>query len=390
MKFMCTGITGITKKRVFELLLNKLPKEKKLEVIHFEDLLKEMGNFDDLTLFLNSYNWQRQKRAWEETFDLVQDLADNSDADHVILCLHLIYFRNTRFFSIFSLKRLESFSPDGFLTLIDDIYSLRKRIDVRSQKSSFKTFLRLRDLLAWRSMETNLADILSSYLNKGKGINNYLLSIKQPIKTLNRLLFSETLKLYIAHPISSTRNDPKLIKEIEDFKEELHEKFTAFDPTTIDERLLNFSLQKQYPNWKNMEKGILVESVVNIDLDERWPIMHHPLLSDDTSNLFPLEISADEIVEVADDIDNLIQDRDYRLISQSDAVVAYRPYLGKKLSTGVYSEMQYARDIAFKPCYVYFPTADGLQERTPFKGRGFPFLRKENLINNLLNYEENR
>ena len=384
MKIICSGITGMNKRSFLEKLKESTPNfAEKIQVLDLEEILKEMGNFEDITLFLNSYNWQRQKRAWEMAFDQVLDIAKNGEAEHTILCMHLIYFRNSRFFSTFDLKRLDSFDPDGFLTLIDDVYLLRKRIDSRSAESAFKTQLRLRDLLAWRSMETNLAGILSSYLNKGTGINHYLFPVQQSASMLHKLLFTENLRLYIAHPITSTRNDPKLVKEIEDFKEELENFFVVFDPTTIDERLLNISLREQFPNWKEMGRGELADLVVKADLEKRWPINPQLLLSEKIDDLFPIEIPADEIVEVADDVDNLIQERDYRLISQSDALVAYRPNLNGKLSTGVFSEMQFARDIAFKPCHMYFPTDDGAQEDTPFKGRGFLYPSTETLVETL-------
>ncbi len=139
-----------------------------------------------------------------------------------------------------------------------------------------------------------------------------------------------------------------------------------------------------------MNRGDLTESVVKIQLDDRWPIEHDPLLCGDIENLFPIEIRADEIDEVTEDIDNQIQNRDYRLISQCDAVAAYRPNLNGKVSTGVFSEMQYARDVAFKPCHMYFPDDDGDEESTPFKGRGISYRDIDTLLKNLRRHQDDR
>ena len=188
--------------------------------------------------------------------------------------------------------------------------------------------------------------------------------------------------------IRITRNKIGLTQKQVANKAKMHVNFTVFDPTTIDERLLSISLQDQYPEWETMKKGELAESVVKINIDKRWPIGHHPLLCRDVSDLFPIEIMADEIVEVTQDIDNQIQNRDYRLISQSDAIAAYRPNIGGKLSTGVFSEMQYARDVAFKPCHMYFPEEDGAEESTPFKGRGAFYRRVDTMIETLLKHKE--
>ena len=226
-------------------------------------------------------------------------------------------------------------------------------------------------------------------MNNYKEVANYTLSVKQPIITLYDLLLTpEKLKLYAAHPITNTRENIDLVSEIENFKSKLYRSFTLFDPTTIDERLLSLSLQEQHPEWREMNKGELAESVVTISSDKRWPIRHGPLLCQDVERLFPIQISADEIVEVIEDVDNQIQTRDYRLIAQSDALVAYRPNLNGKLSTGVYSEMQYARDVAFKPCHMFFPPEDGAEEATPFKGRGTAYTDIDLMISNLERHEK--
>lgn len=394
MRYICSGTTGIDKLEAVEELRNfKLDSGDKINIriISLEELLKERGGFDDITLFLNSYNWQAQKNAWENAFTQMLEDINKNEADLIILCTHLIYFRNSRFLSPLNISLIEKFNPDGFITIIDDVYLLRKRIQKRSEISAFKTELRLRDLFAWRSIETNITDILCSHLSNERRISNYILSVKHPITTLNDLIFdSDNLKVYIAHPITSTRDVPELVEEIEDFKSELHKEFITFDPTTIDERLLSISLQDQYPEWSKMRKGELAESVVQINIDKRWPIGHHPLLCSNIDDLFPIEIPADEVVEVIQDIDNQIQNRDYRLVSQSDAIVAFRPYLGGKLSTGVFSETQYARDVAFKPCHMYFPECDGDQETTPFKGRGSSYPTTEELLKNLMRLRDER
>lgn len=391
MRFICTGTTGIDKQTAVEEFkrFSEGKKDTDIKIISLDSFLKEKGGFDDITLFLNSYNWQAQKNAWEIAFRQILEEIEKDEPEITILCTHLVYFRNSRFLLPLNMNLVEKFDPDGFITLIDDIYLLKKRIQIRSETSPFKTELRLRDLIAWRSIETNLTDMLCSHLSHKKPIINYLISVKHPISTLYNLIFKpEKLKTYVAHPISSTRDKCELINEIEEFKSIMHENFTVFDPTTIDERLLTNSLQEQYPEWKKMSKGELADSVVEIEMEKRWPIRHSPLLCQDVSGLFPINLPADEIVEVTQDIDNQIQNRDYRLISQSDALVAYRPHLGRKLSTGVFSEMQYARDVAFKPCHMYFPKEDGTEESTPFKGRGSVYVDIDSMIKNLLRHKD--
>lgn len=389
MKFILSGISGVDKKTTCEELARTADEKVELKIIHLEEILKEMSGLDDITILLNAYNRDYQKKAWRNAFEEAIKMENEEESDITILCMHLIYFRNNRYFSPLDLSLLRDYSPDGFITLIDDIYLIKKRIMLRSEESAFKTDIHLRDIISWRSIELSLSDMLCSFLGEQTNLLNFILSVKQPVSTLYNIILNPIkLKIYIAHPITVAKNNPDLIDEIEAFKDIIHREFTVFDPTTIDERLLTYSLEEQYPEWRDMSRGQLAESVVKLDYGNRWPVNHEPILSSSIEELFPIEIHAKEIIDVGEAIDDHIQSRDYRLISQSDVMVAFRPNYNKITSRGVLSEMHYARDVAFKPCHMYFPESDGEREASPFRGGGFSYRTIEDLLENLRKHND--
>ncbi|GAH51872.1 unnamed protein product, partial [marine sediment metagenome] len=83
--------------------------------------------------------------------------------------------------------------------------------------------------------------------------------------------------------------------------------------------------------------------------------------------------------------------RDFRLIDQADCIAGYRPHYEGKHSTGMFAEITYARDVAFKRrFFVHFPGKDGELKDSPFAGAGVTFDSVENLIKALQNIEKKK
>lgn len=391
MNFIWSGTTGIDKKYICTVFLEHSKKkhpDKTITIVDLEDLLKEELGAEDITQILNSYNRDAQKVAWRKAFNIAQDIFHSEDSEYSILCAHLIYFRCSQFFSPMNIKLIQEFSLDGIISFIDDIYLIKQRIDQRNLESPTSTDVCLRDLIAWRSVEYHQAEFLASVFEEKKPLSTQILSIKQPVTTLDYLMFeSNVLKMYIGHPITVAKQNPEIVREIECFKSKIHREFTVFDPTTIDERLLTYSLKSQCPDWERKSNGKLAEFDITLNYKDRWPINHEPILCENVQSLFPIKIKASEIISVMQAIDDQIRSRDYRLISQSDIMVAYRPNLGRRLSIGVFSEMQYTRDVLFKHCQMYFPEEDGEIDESPFQGGSEAHGTIEELLENLRRYE---
>jgi len=111
-------------------------------------------------------------------------------------------------------------------------------------------------------------------------------------------------------------------------------------------------------------------------------------------SVFPIDIKISEIQEVAEKkttpqgedpsvIDNHIRERDFRLIDQSDTMVAFRPNISGTITGGVTAEANYASQINPKTWYYFWPKDDGDIESGPFKpfaGIGIPYSDQDDLM----------
>ncbi len=392
MNVIWSSTTGVNKSeiyKIFEGYVQEKYPEKSLTIVNLEELLIEELGTEDITQILNSYNREHQKSAWKKAFEIAEDEFRSNPSDCSILCTHLIYYRNSQYFSPMDYKIIKDYGFEKIISFIDDIYLITKRIENRNEEIPTGTHLSLRDILAWRSIEFLQADFIASITNKPTPIQTNIVSIKQPVSTLGNLLFEEEkIKMYIGHPITAAKNNPAIVEEIEEFKGRLHQEFTVFDPTTIDERLLTYSLNEQCQNWKDMSNGDLTEFDIQIQYEKRWPINHEPILCTKFLELFPIQIKANEIIQVLQAIDDQIRSRDYQLIGQSDMMVAYRPNLNRRLSIGVFSEMQYTRDVLFKHCLSYSPSEDESPGGSPFQAVSIPHNTKEGLLENIRRFDQ--
>lgn len=299
--------------------------------------------------FLDSY-LDKQRNEWYGAVNQLLDKIDREQYDHVIISMHLTYFRHNTYWSLIDANALKEFKFDMIITLIDDAYSVWNRIRSRESRERHGVYIRLRDVFIWRTVEIMMADMLATVL----GIRNYVMAIKHPIDTFYKLMFTKLPKAYLSHPISHVRGNREAINEITGFARRLRDVVVLFEPTTIDELIIEY-------NWFNRGQSTI------INREDRWPV-------DNDDGEYPIILVDDEVREVVAKNPvtkrSLIQDqvmkRDYRYIEQSDIVVAYRPRYGGVLSRGVFSEVTVAVNIG-KPVYVYWPPEDGDVAENPFE-----------------------
>jgi hypothetical protein len=117
---------------------------------------------------------------------------------------------------------------------------------------------------------------------------------------------------------------PAVLKEIDDFRARLAERFITFDPGDVDEKIL-------------LDRAIAAardgKDFVEVDLPAA--------LRAATPKRLPVR----DVLEIAGDIDGQIYMRDFKLIDQSDMIVSYVPELpggSPGLSSGVERELQHA------------------------------------------------
>jgi adenylate kinase len=158
----------------------------------------------------------------------------------------------------------------------------------------------IEELLNWRDVERFLTEIFTEFLGH---VDYYRISAGEPPETLERLIWHPEMKrVYLSFPITNIIGDTASMNEIEAFRDNLRAFLVVFDPRS----------SRDY---------------------------------DDVNSRIDMGALKREIAEV-------VVEKDYRLIDQSDAVVVYYPR--RVSSKGVDAEMNYARRTG-KPIYVYCP-----------------------------------
>jgi adenylate kinase len=386
MRVLFLGHTGINKRSCVERLalncltaagltadLDNINSRAYLRVFHLENFIGHRVAGDYIS-FLDLFHTHRQASEWNAAWESMIVEGEQTGSQHIFVSLHATYFRRNRFFSVADLNLLRAFSPNIIITLIDDAFECWHRIRERERLLPRGTNLRLRDIFLWRTVEIMAGDLLSHAL----GVSNYVVATKHPAVMVRRLILEPAIKrIYASFPISSTRDHADRRRDVDDFRRSLHERFTMFDPLTIDERVLTAAL-------KNNKEG---DPYVGITLDQRWP----PWLGGDLETLatpydgnYPLSVPVDQIEESIIDIDRQIEARDFRLIDSVQAVAAFRPNFNKHQSRGVSAELQYAAQTVGIPVHLTWDDdADGIYADSPFGNVGTKHLGTSQLISAL-------
>ena len=255
--------------------------------------------------------------------DIKSQIASNSSCENFIINSHAAFrWPNCLFLGV-SAKEMQDISPDLCITFIDDVHRIRLSLSLRKHKPEYLT---LKDIMVWREEEIAVADIASSFI---LGCKNYIVAMQNGPELVHKLVCENyLLKTYLSYPITTVRDDPEIWGEIEDFRRRVKDILIAFDPYAITES----SLLIEY----NAAKSQKNRSTVNISVDE-----HN------------LRLPLREIEQIEGDIKWQIIMRDYKLIEQSDMVVAYIPEKNDNpvLSDGVTRELTHAEECT-KETYI--------------------------------------
>lgn len=256
-----------------------------------------------------------------------------SHQKNTILAMHMTYFRKNSIYQVADWKALRKFKPDMVITLIDDVYSIKKKIDSRNDENDYVRALSLKDIAWWREAEISASKNLSDNLLESP-IPHYIVALSHGPQIIYQLMFESRhaspngkLKVYASYPISLAKTDRVLKEEADRFISVLKENFIVFNPGTIKEKALHDAFVENFK--KPVPNGIIRLDGENYKMSD--------------------------IVSVIVDINGQIITRDERLIDQSDMVIAYRP----AKSIGSEYEVNYALKSGSIGTYVYHPIADG-------------------------------
>ncbi|RNJ76763.1 MAG: hypothetical protein EB829_03670 [Nitrosopumilus sp. H8] len=357
-----TGISGIKKSEFLENFLKKTGIKDVSQVIKFEDELTRQkrrapGIIPPASVgaFLDQDSSSNKVTAIEQTFSwITNSIRINKNTQYVFLDIHLEYYKKTEYFPPLNPAHfrgwIDNIDPDAnvkIINLIDDVFNIWQVLKEREEKYP-NTRLTLREILAWRSLETLQSESLAASIAAGAGQKSavpYMVSIKHPFSTFRNLIIPEVpASIYLSYPISKTRNVKKRVEQVNDFRNKVHElgkkyNVAVFDPVTIDELILKQTSKER--------KSVLAQSL-------RWPLESDDLLIDD--DVSDIRLPPSEIDDSISYVEHQVKSRDLKLVEQAALLVVFRPFYGG-MSTGALAEIRHAKNLGMDVC-IYSPSDD--------------------------------
>ena len=272
---------------------------------------------------------------------------ESSKYENVFVNSHAVFRWNNQLFKAFELSELESLNPDVVITLVEDVEAIKHRLDMLKEAKSLPgdVSYSLKDLLIWREEEILTAEIISSVLK----VPHYVLGVSiepevstTPLEVAYNLLFEPWKpRAYVSYPISDAQDNPLTWRKVVEFRRLVRSSLTAFDPMMIGE--------------KRLQKMLHAERAAESNGRE--------LTCDVGDGRVVLEFN--EIEEAIPDIDGQIVARDYKLVDQSDVIVAYFPADANDnplIAAGVQSEIEHATAFTKEVIVVW----EASRDPTPF------------------------
>ena len=323
-------------------------------------------------LFAGVTSGAAQRDRWRQGWELVQEeMAERRD-ECSILHMHLVFALPQRGHRVCpaSLSLLADWKPDVVVMLIDDVYAIKRRIQLKNFEFS------LGQLYDWRTTELMFADqlaLISSLFQQQQGpepsalCESMVVAVKHPVAMLGRMIADLARpRVYASFPISSTRNSEERRNEIDRFRQRLHELFITLDPLTIEEFPLLYE-GDQRATGNSFHPLLDTHGNPKSLADQRWdcrvardgdyaPLVFEPETQEDHLGaprpFYPVALADRELNELWREVggqaittvDEQITVRDLRLVDQADCLVCYRPYWDGRLTGGVGREIEYAND----------------------------------------------
>ena len=350
MRALFTGQTGIDKKSQLQALRDFCARKgKSIEaVFNVGDIMYEESRKSGATLKkgkILDLPLAQLGALRRGAFNLIR--SHSSGMSNVFVNSHAVFRWNNRLMRAFELPEVKEFQPDVIVTLIDDVEAVKMRLDAFKSSGDLPpdTKYSLKDLLVWREEEMLASEILASVLD----IPHYVLGVSleeevslEPLEVMYHLMFEPwRKKTYVSYPISDARARPDIWEKVVRYRKLLRAYLTAFDPLMIGEKRLLDLAQQAQSEAEDMECPALGETVL---------------------------LSRREVEAIRDDIDGQVVARDFKLIDQSEMLVAYFPAYADGnplIAGGVQSEIEHA-EASTKDIVIVWEAS---RDPTPFIGQ---------------------
>ena len=337
MRTVITGQVGIDKKAYIEAVqAHGVQRGRSIETFNVGNMMYEEapdvrgGRILDLPL---SRLATLRRAAFKDIISSTSPPAEHPD---IIVNTHATFRWRHGLFSAFDFDQMEMLRADMFICLLDNIEMVHHRLHQAHDIDAT-----LKDCMVWREEEIIVTELLASAM--GCRDNFYILSRgrqSDTVETCMRLVTRPELrKVYPSFPMSHVVDMPDVLDEIARFRAALAEHFITFDPADVDEKLL---LDRAIEAAKEGRKRI--------------DVTPHAFGGREGANV---QVSVQEVLDIAGDVDGQIYMRDFKLIDQSDMIVSLVPELPggmPGLSSGVERELQHAWEHT-KEVYVVWKPA---------------------------------
>lgn len=371
MKVVVVGQSGINKMNYLrEVERYSRDRGKKVKIYNISEEMKE----EYYRAFKKNVNMEKilQLEMGELTLlrrnALRRLIANSKEEENSILNTHMVFRSNFGLFYGFDIDLLREFNPDVFITIIDDIDEIQRRLLKRGKK------LTLRDILHWREEEMITSDIVVNFLKESlrKEIKHYVIARAHSPEVIYKIIFeADRYKTtYLSFPITGLSEEDK--PKVEKYKKLVKKYFIAFDPYKIYERYLISALASLEDDIERYVKRILkdipfshlqniepestfikklsqeeikdiIRSKLKIKIKNTRPEREDEIIG---SREVINEFEVGEIESLKEGIDGRIIFRDFFLIDQSELFMMYidvdkntnRP----RISAGCQTELKYA------------------------------------------------
>ena len=238
---LTTGISGVGEKKYLKEWEDYCVKRgKRVKVFNVGEMMLKHAHSCGIKLkkknFLNADKDLLQMDRSAVFGDILADIsANSSDYDAVIICMHAFMFWKERFYRAYD-RFLKKFSPDMYITFIDDFKSIANRLNQRGEWRGKLTYTKI---LYWQNIEVEVTSGWADFADKPF----FALPTGQPISTLYKLIFHPEIEtVYVKMPISHFR-EPEKRAMIDEFIKALDGPFTVFSPLSV-EAVGAFSIEK--------------------------------------------------------------------------------------------------------------------------------------------------
>jgi adenylate kinase len=294
------------------------------DLLYEEDQSIPLGNILNLDLpRLLTLRKNVDRRILEET---------RNSTDTIVVNSHAVFRAQRGLIYAGGLDLLRGFGQDLYITVIDSADA----VYFRMQRDYPFWGITLKDILVWREEEILVTEVLASLSRPPSP--HYVVARNHPPSVIHDLIFHrQKRKAYVSFPITLVQAMPDVREQVDRFRAEVAKRLIAFDPLTISER----RLVTLAANARSLDDAIRVETLGG-----------------------ELAFPARELLALKPDIDSQIVARDFKLIDQSDMVIAFIPRVAGRIevSAGVTMEIQHAFETG-KEVYIICPHP---QDLSPF------------------------